>query len=76
MLTLCGSVILLITTIGLTFAQFYLFRSRLASGWSAAGYSQALAIVSLVANIMRALGLALWLAAVFVGRKSKTIIQP
>jgi hypothetical protein len=76
MLTLCGSVILLITTIGLTFAQFYLFRSRLEYGWSPARYGQVLGVVSIVATIIRALGLSLWLAAVFVGRKSKTIIQP
>lgn len=76
MFTLCGSVVLLITTLGLTFVQFYLFRSRLEYGWSAAGYGQVLSIVSLVANIIRALGLSLWLAAVFVGRKSKTVIQP
>lgn len=76
MLILCGSVVLLITTIGLTFAQFYLFRYRLDYGWSPAAYGQVLSMVSLVANIMRALGLALWLTAVFVGRKSKTIVQP
>jgi hypothetical protein len=76
MLTLCGSVALLVTTIGLSLAQFYIFRYRLEYGWSSATYSQVLLIVSLVANIIRALGLALWLTAVFVGRKSKTIIQP
>lgn len=76
MLTLCGSMVLLLTTLGLTFTQFYLFRARFEYGWSTAGYAQVLSLVSLLASIMRALGLALWLAAVFVGRKSKTIIQP
>ena len=75
MLVLCGSAILLITTISQTLVQFYLFRARIESGWTAAGYAQVQSIVSLVASIMRALGLSLWLAAVFVGRKSKTIIQ-
>lgn len=74
LLILCGSVVLLFTTIGQVFIQFYLFRARVDSGWSAAGYAQMLSIVSLVANVLRALGLALWLAAVFVGRKSKTIV--
>jgi hypothetical protein len=74
LLVLCGSIVLLVTSLGQTFIQFYLFRARVESGWSAAGYAQMLLIVSMVANIIRALGLALWLAAVFVGRKSKTIV--
>jgi hypothetical protein len=74
LLVLCGSVVLLLTSLGQTFIQFYLFRARVESGWSAAGYARMLSIVFVVASILRALGLALWLAAVFAGRKSKTII--
>ena len=75
LLVLCGSIVLLFTSLGQTFIQFYLFRARLESGGSAAGYAQMLSIVSVIASIMRALGLGLWLAAVFAGRKSKTTIS-
>ena len=75
MLVLGGSVVLLITTIGQTLLQFYLFRVRVNSGWTTAGYAQALSIVAALASLMRALGLALWLIAVFIGRKAKTTIE-
>jgi hypothetical protein len=74
MLTLGGGVVLLITTVVLTLVQFYLFRYRLESGWSAAEYSRVLSTITLVANIIRALGLSLWLAAVFVGRRRPAAI--
>lgn len=76
MLVLGGSVIFLLTTIGQTSLQFYLFRVRINSGWSAASYAQMLSIVAVLASLMRALGLALWLVAVFIGRKAKTTIEP
>lgn len=72
MLVLGGSVILLITTIGQTLLQFYLFRARVSYGWSAAGFAQVLSIVAVLTSLMRAVGLALWLIAVFIARKPKT----
>ena len=74
-LTLLATIILLGTTIGLTLAQAYSMRLRFESGWTPARYSQIMSVLSIAASIMRGLGLALWLAAVFVGRKSKAIIQ-
>lgn len=73
MLTLGGGLVLLITTVVLTLIQYYLFRYRLENAWSAAEYSRVLSLVSLVANIIRALGLSLWLAAVFVGRRKQAV---
>ena len=69
LLTLGGGLVLLITTIILTLIQYYLFRYRLENAWSAAEYSRVLSMITLAANIVRALGLSLWLAAVFVGRR-------
>lgn len=71
MLTLVGSLILLVTTVGIILTQFYLFRSRLQYGWSGSDYSRMLGIVSITGNILRALGLGFWLAAVFVGRRKQ-----
>jgi len=71
MITLGGGLVLLITTVILTLVQFFLFRYRLENAWSAAEYSRVLSMITLVANIVRALGLSLWLAAVFVGRKKQ-----
>jgi hypothetical protein len=75
MLTLVASVILLVTTVGVFLAQAYITRSRLEYGWSTDRYSQMMSLVSIAGTIVRAVGLGLWLAAVFVGRKSKTTIQ-
>jgi xanthosine utilization system XapX-like protein len=71
LITLCGGVVLLITTVVLTLIQYYLFRYRLENAWSAAEYSRVLSRFTLAANIVRALGLSLWLAAVFVGRRKQ-----
>jgi hypothetical protein len=71
MITLGGGLVLLITTVVLTLVQFYLFRYRLENAWSAAEYSRVLSRITLAANIIRALGLSLWLAAVFVGRRKQ-----
>ncbi|MEK6333872.1 MAG: hypothetical protein AABM67_02925 [Acidobacteriota bacterium] len=76
MLVLGGSGVLLITTIGQTLLQVYLFRVRINYGWSAADYARVLSMVAVLASLLRALGLALWLIAVFIGRKTKTTTQP
>lgn len=75
LLTLVAGVILLVTTVGVSLAQAYLSRSRLEYGWSAVQYGRMWSLVSIAGTIVRAAGLGLWLAAVFVGRKSKTTIQ-
>ena len=75
-LTLLATVILLVTTIGTALAQVYFMRLRVESGWTTARYGQMMSVVSIAGSMLRALGLALWLAAVFVGRKSKTITSP
>jgi hypothetical protein len=72
-LTLLGIIILLGNIFGVTFAQAYFIRARLGSGVPMASYNTIMSIVSIIASIMRAVGSALLLAAVFIGRKSKTI---
>ena len=56
---------------GAAFAQAYLFRSRLEYGWTNIQYSQMMSIASISTSLVRALGMSLLLAAVFVGRKGK-----
>ena len=75
-LTLIGTVILAATIFGITFAQNYLTRVRMTSGWPFERYNQIMSMISLAGSIMRALGSAFLIAAIFVGRKSKTVIQP
>jgi len=70
-LTLLAVIILLVTTVGVSFGQAYLATQRLEYGWSAVQYSQRLYLVSIPGSILRGLGAALLLAAVFVGRKTK-----
>ena len=72
MLTLVGSLILMVTTIGIILIQFLLFRSRLQNGWSGTDFNRMLGIVSIFGNILRALGVGFWLAAVFIGRKKQS----
>ena len=72
-LTLLAMIVLLGTIFGVAFAQTYLIRARLGSGGSMASYATMQSMVSLIGIVMRALGSALLLAAVFVGRKGQTI---
>jgi hypothetical protein len=74
-LTLAAGLVLLVTTFGVTFAQSYFSAARLMYGGSQLQYSQRLSLVSIPGSILRGLGTALLLAAVFVGRQSKTTIQ-
>jgi hypothetical protein len=57
---------------GIAIAQTYLFRMRLEHGWTNLQYSQIMSLVSMSTSIVRALAIALLLAAVFVGRKGRT----
>ena len=65
--------ILLGNIFGIAFAQAYFIRARLESDGSTASYSTVMSVVSIVGCITRILRSALLLAAVFVGRKSRTI---
>ena len=76
LLTLVDTVILAATIFGISFTQTYLMRVRITSGWPFDKYNQMMSMVSITGSIMRALGSALLFAAIFVVRKSKTIIQP
>lgn len=75
-LTLVAAIILLLTTVGVVFGQAFLAAQRLEYGWSAVQYSQRMYLVSIPGSILRGLGAALLVAAVFVGRKSKTTVSP
>ena len=58
---------------GTAVAQVLVFRSQVEYGWTTLQVSQTMSIVSMSTSIVRALGLALLLTAVFVGRKAKSI---
>ena len=74
-LTLLASIILLGNIFGITFAQVYLVRARLGSSGSMSSYNTMQSMVSIIGSIMRTVGSALLLAAVFWGRKSQTIAE-
>jgi len=63
MLTLIGVIILLATTFGVTAAQSYLLVNR-----TDATIPQLFQIITVVGGCMRAVGLGLFVAAIFVGR--------
>ncbi|HSQ24144.1 MAG TPA: hypothetical protein VLN44_07035 [Pyrinomonadaceae bacterium] len=71
MLTLAGTVILFVNLIAITAAQGYFIRARVESGWSPEQYSQITMVVAAIGAIVRAVGTALLIAAIFVGRKVK-----
>ncbi len=72
-LTLAATIILLVTTVGLIFAQGYLSTLIKEYGWSQVQYNQRLSLVAIPGSVLKALGSGLLLAAVFVGRKSRII---
>jgi hypothetical protein len=71
MLTLAGAVILFVNVIALALIQGYLINARVESGWSIAQYSQMTMIAAAIGAVVRAIGSALLIAAIFVGRKNK-----
>lgn len=75
MLTLAGAAILFVNQIAITLIQGYLIKARVESGWTPDQYTQLLMIVAVIGNIVRAIGTALLMGAIFVGRKVKTV-QP
>lgn len=69
LLCLAGCVTSLLTILALTGIQGWLFEARLREAWPVTPYSQAMALVGLVGAILRPIGLALIVIAVFIGRK-------
>lgn len=76
MLTLAGAVILFVNLIAIAMVQGYLIRTRVESGWSPEQYSQMTTVVAAIGAIVRAVGTALLIGAIFVGRKVKAVDQP
>ena len=71
-LTILAIVAFCVATGGAAFAQVYFLRFRLAYGWTNLQFGQMMSFASISTGLVRALGMALLLAAVFVGRKAKT----
>src|SRR5262245_39511492 len=67
MLTLAGCVILLVNVIALAVIQGYFIQARITNGWTAAEYSQVTMVIGLIGAIVRAIGSALLIGAIFVG---------
>lgn len=75
MLTLAGAVILFVNVIAMALIQGYFINARVESGWTIAQYSQITMIVAAIGAVVRAIGSALLIAAIFVGRKGKAAGQ-
>lgn len=73
-LTILAVLAFWVTAVGTALAQTYLFRSRMQLGWSPARYGQMSSIIAVSGSLVRALGIALLLAAVFVGRRAKPAV--
>lgn len=69
MLTLAGAVILFVNLIAIAVAQGYLMRARVESGWSPEQTTQITMVAAAIGAIVRAVGTALLIGAIFVGRK-------
>lgn len=74
MLTLAGAVILAVNVFALALIQGYFINARIQAGWTVQEYTQITMVVSAIAAIVRAIGTALLIGAIFVGRKVKTAI--
>jgi hypothetical protein len=72
-LTLLAIIILLGNIFGVAFTQAYFIRARMGLYGPMANYNTMMSVVSIIGSIMRAVGSALLLAAVLIGRTSKTI---
>jgi hypothetical protein len=67
-LTAAGMALMLLVSVGATVFQIYLFRSRIDNDWSTAEFGRIMTIFTIASTTLRAFGLGLVLAAVFVGR--------
>jgi hypothetical protein len=68
MLALIGLAIMLMTTLGFSFFQGYVLRTRVTTAQAAAAYQQTMMWLSIGASIIRAAGMGMVIAGVFVGR--------
>ena len=73
MLTLAGAAILFVNLIAIALVQGYLINARIESGWSPEQYTQLTMIVAVIGGMVRAIGTALLIGAIFVGRKVKAV---
>ena len=76
MLTLAGAAILFVNLIAIALVQGYLISGRVASGWSPEQYTQLMTITLVIGGIVRAIGTALLIGAIFVSRSVKAEVQP
>jgi len=74
-LCLMGCGISILTLLALSGVQAWLFDARSREAWPVARHMQALSMIGLVGAILRPIGLALILVAVFIGRGSKAYQQ-
>ena len=72
MLTLAGTVILFVGVIAIAIAQGYSVRARVESGWTPDQYNEVLVTIGAIGGVVRAIGTALLIGAIFIGRKVKT----
>jgi hypothetical protein len=70
-LTAAGMGLMLLVSVGATVFQMYLLRSRFDNDWSAAEFGRIMTIFTIASTTLRAFGLGLVLAAVFVGRSRR-----
>ena len=70
-LALAASVLLLLTSIGSMGARAWIMHRHESQGWSADELSTAFSVVSLLASVAHALGLAMLVTAVFVRRGAR-----
>lgn len=63
-----GLGLLLLVTVGFALAQIYLFHRTSDSNWSINDHAWRLTVLGLASSVLRAVGLGLLVAAVFVGR--------
>ena len=69
LLVLIAMVFLIVVTIAFALIQAQLFQKRFEEDWNPAQFARALTIVGIASSICRAIGVALILTAVFVGRR-------
>jgi len=69
-LTLSGVGVLAVAAIGVAVIQAWLVDSRQADGRSAAEFARLMGIVAIAGSVVRAVGLGLFVAAIFVGRRA------
>jgi hypothetical protein len=75
-LVLLGSGLLLLTTVSMVGLQAYLFQVREQQAWSHSQFATIMGAIGIVGSVLRAIALAMFLAAAFVGRRSPVHSKP